>query len=155
MCHECGYGYSWIGVWKSDDLSDGSWELLGEAREADGSWPQQVRVSEFWRCQVLIDVQIVELFNIFGRLQCVAMCCPFDVACLYDFWMAQSEVSAYFRVHVVYNAKTAKYVLWVNVDDCPDKSAGGACYAVGTSSTPEGPFAFVFGPLCLLVRQTR
>eukprot|EP00750_Incisomonas_marina_P024323 INCI5106.1.p1 GENE.INCI5106.1~~INCI5106.1.p1 ORF type:complete len:541 (-),score=63.93 INCI5106.1:109-1731(-) len=95
MCHECGYGYSWIGVWKSDDLSDGSWELLGEAREADGSWPQQ------------------------------------------------SEVSAYFRVHVVYNAKTAKYVLWVNVDDCPDKSAGGACYAVGTSSTPEGPFAYV------------
>eukprot|EP00927_Polykrikos_kofoidii_P051741 TRINITY_DN45532_c0_g1_i1.p2 TRINITY_DN45532_c0_g1~~TRINITY_DN45532_c0_g1_i1.p2 ORF type:complete len:395 (+),score=73.52 TRINITY_DN45532_c0_g1_i1:71-1255(+) len=33
-----GYGYSWIGVWKSADLSDGSWELVREAR--DDSWPK-------------------------------------------------------------------------------------------------------------------
>jgi hypothetical protein len=42
MCHGCGYGYSWIGVWKSDDMSEGSWELLREARADDGKWPSQV-----------------------------------------------------------------------------------------------------------------
>ena len=44
LCHGCGYGYSWIGVWRSEDLSDGSWTLLGEARRDDGSWPQQAQV---------------------------------------------------------------------------------------------------------------
>jgi hypothetical protein len=42
---------------------------------------------------------------------------------------------------VVFNAKTAKYVLWANVDNCP--IAQGACYVVGTSSSPEGPFTYV------------
>ena len=37
MCHDCGYGYSWIGVWKSDDMSNNSWSLVREAR--DDSWP--------------------------------------------------------------------------------------------------------------------
>ncbi len=46
-------------------------------------------------------------------------------------------------MHAVYNAKTSKYVLWANVDTCPDPAAGGACYTVGTSSTPEGPFQYV------------
>ena len=99
MCHGCGYGYSWIGVWKSNDLSEGSWELLGDARPDDGSWPQQ------------------------------------------------NAVQAYFRVHTIYNQKTRKYVMWVNVDNCPAHAAGanpsGACYAVGTSSAPEGPFDYV------------
>ena len=39
MCHTpCGYGYSWIGVWKSPDMSNGSWALVREAR--DDSWPK-------------------------------------------------------------------------------------------------------------------
>jgi hypothetical protein len=39
MCHNpCGYGYSWIGVWKSPDMSNGSWALVREAR--DDSWPK-------------------------------------------------------------------------------------------------------------------
>ena len=102
MCHGCGYGYSWIGVWKSADLSSGSWTLLGDARRDDGTWPQQ------------------------------------------------SEVSAYFRVHTIFNKRTAKYVMWVNVDNCPAEPGpspkpgpAGACYAVGTSSNPEGPFDYV------------
>ena len=37
MCHGCGYGYSWIGVWKSDSMASGTWELVREAR--DDSWP--------------------------------------------------------------------------------------------------------------------
>lgn len=61
MCHGCGYGYSWIGVWKSTDMSNGSWTLMHDAR--DDSWPH-----------------------------CV-----------------------YFRVHVVFNAKTNLYILWVCV----------------------------------------
>lgn len=36
----CGYGYSWIGVWKSSDMSNSSWELVREAR--DGTWPKCV-----------------------------------------------------------------------------------------------------------------
>jgi hypothetical protein len=40
MCHGCGYGYSWIGVWKSEDMSNGSWTLLHDAR--DDGWPQVV-----------------------------------------------------------------------------------------------------------------
>jgi len=43
MCNHhpaCGYGYSWIGVWKSADMSDGSWTLVREAR--DDSWPKVV-----------------------------------------------------------------------------------------------------------------
>jgi len=40
MCHGCGYGYSWIGVWKSPDMSNGTWTLIREAR--DGSWPNCV-----------------------------------------------------------------------------------------------------------------
>jgi hypothetical protein len=40
MCHHCGYGYSWIGVWKSDTMQDGSWTLVREAR--DDSWPHNV-----------------------------------------------------------------------------------------------------------------
>ena len=88
LCHSpCGYGYSWIGVWKSPDMSNGSWTLLREAR--DDSWP---------RC-------------------------------------------VYFRVHTVYNAKTEKYVMWANMNGNADKFD----YAVGTSDTPEGPFAFVHG----------
>jgi hypothetical protein len=31
------YGYSWIGVWKSPTMANGSWELLRDAR--DDSWP--------------------------------------------------------------------------------------------------------------------
>jgi hypothetical protein len=38
MCHGCGYGYSWIGVWKSSDMSNGSWTLVREAR--DDTWPK-------------------------------------------------------------------------------------------------------------------
>ena len=90
MCHGCGYGYSWIGVWTSPDLSNGSWTLVREAR--DNSWP------------------------------------------------AGSTVGAYFRVHVVQNPITKLYVLWVNVDNCP--VAAGACYLVGTSPSPEGPFVY-------------
>ena len=37
---------------------------------------------------------------------------------------------------MVYNKNTKKYVLWVNLN------GGKADYAVGTSSTPEGPFVF-------------
>jgi len=40
MCHHCGYGYSWIGVWKSPSLANGTWELVREAR--DDSWPRNV-----------------------------------------------------------------------------------------------------------------
>lgn len=36
--NHCGYGYSWIGIWTSEDLSNGSWTLVREAR--DESWPQ-------------------------------------------------------------------------------------------------------------------
>jgi len=38
MCHGCGYGYSWIGVWRSPDMSNNSWTLLRDAR--DGTWPK-------------------------------------------------------------------------------------------------------------------
>ena len=34
MCHHCGYGYSWIGVWKSDTMASGTWELVREVRAA-------------------------------------------------------------------------------------------------------------------------
>lgn len=44
----------------------------------------------------------------------------------------------YFRVHVVFNAHTGNYVLWVNLN-----KGGGGDYAVGTSRSPEGPFTFV------------
>ena len=44
--------------------------------------------------------------------------------------------NVYFRVHVVYNKHTNLYVLWVNLN------GGKADYAVGTSSSPEGPFKF-------------
>lgn len=37
MCHHCGYGYSWIGIWKSESMANGTWELVREAR--DESWP--------------------------------------------------------------------------------------------------------------------
>ena len=40
MCHGCGYGYSWIGVWKSALMANGTWELVREAR--DDSWPKCV-----------------------------------------------------------------------------------------------------------------
>ena len=43
MCNgnnHCGYGYSWIGVWKSDTMADGSWTLVREAR--DDSWPRNI-----------------------------------------------------------------------------------------------------------------
>lgn len=86
-CHGCGYGYSWIGVWQSPDMSNNTWKLLREAR--DDTWPKQ------------------------------------------------DGVGAYFRVHVVYNALTKLYVMWVNLSNC---SPG--CYVVGTSSTPEGPFTY-------------
>eukprot|EP00656_Telonema_subtile_P013372 TRINITY_DN16795_c0_g1_i1.p1 TRINITY_DN16795_c0_g1~~TRINITY_DN16795_c0_g1_i1.p1 ORF type:complete len:403 (-),score=80.30 TRINITY_DN16795_c0_g1_i1:31-1239(-) len=86
MCHDCGYGYSWIGVWKSPDLSNGSWTLVRDAREVrgKGGWPEVI----------------------------------------------------YFRVHVVFNRITSQYVLWVNLN------GGTADYAVGFSSSPEGPFKF-------------
>lgn len=33
FCHSpCGYGYSWIGVWKSDDMSNGTWTLVRERK---------------------------------------------------------------------------------------------------------------------------
>ena len=41
MCNgECGYGYSWVGVWTSPDLSNNSWTLVREAR--DKTWPDAV-----------------------------------------------------------------------------------------------------------------
>lgn len=40
LCHGCGYGYSWIGVWKSSDMSNGSWTLVRDAR--DDTWPKCV-----------------------------------------------------------------------------------------------------------------
>ena len=44
--------------------------------------------------------------------------------------------NVYFRVHVVFNKHTNRYVLWVNLN------GGKADYAVGTSASPEGPFKF-------------
>ena len=44
MCAGCGYGYSWIGVWKSDSMKNGTWTLLGEARADDGTWPEEVTI---------------------------------------------------------------------------------------------------------------
>ena len=88
MCNgHCGYGYSWIGVWKSPDLSNNSWTLVREARDA--TWP------------------------------------------------LGNGVGAYFRVHVVFNKKTQKYVIWVNLSNC-----GPGCFVVGTSDSPEGPFTY-------------
>lgn len=80
--NRCGYGYSWIGVWRSPDMRNGTWQLVREAR--DDTWPPAV----------------------------------------------------YFRVHVVFNPSTRLYVLWVNVNQAE------ADYFVGTSTSPEGPFAF-------------
>ena len=36
--HGCGYGFSWVGVWRSPDLRNGTWALVREAR--DHSWPR-------------------------------------------------------------------------------------------------------------------
>lgn len=36
--HGCGYGFSWVGVWRSPDLRNGTWTLVREARDA--SWPR-------------------------------------------------------------------------------------------------------------------
>eukprot|EP01047_Picozoa_sp_COSAG01_P018073 COSAG01_NODE_971_length_12373_cov_114.625957_5_plen_820_part_00 len=35
--HGCGYGFSWVGVWRSPDMRNGTWMLVREAR--DESWP--------------------------------------------------------------------------------------------------------------------
>eukprot|EP00040_Diaphanoeca_grandis_P027038 m.152877 g.152877 ORF g.152877 m.152877 type:complete len:559 (+) comp30817_c2_seq3:120-1796(+) len=40
MCHGCGYGYSWIGVWTSETMANGTWTLQRDARDA--SWPHAV-----------------------------------------------------------------------------------------------------------------
>ena len=40
MCHGCGYGYSWIGVWSSPTMANNTWTLVREAR-AEG-WPDVV-----------------------------------------------------------------------------------------------------------------
>ena len=38
MCNSgVGYGYSWIGIWKSPDMTNGSWALVRDAR--DDTWP--------------------------------------------------------------------------------------------------------------------
>lgn len=49
----------------------------------------------------------------------------------------------YFRSQVVYNSHTKLYVLWVNVAGC-DKGVqtDGGEYAVGTATSPAGPFTF-------------
>ena len=51
-------------------------------------------------------------------------------------WQTRCNGNTYgcFRPHVIYNKRTAKYVLWINVYD---NSVG---YRVFTSSNPEGPF---------------
>ena len=97
----CGYGYSWIGIWKSRRLStNGTWEMVRAEARAPG-WP---------------------------------------------------DAGAYFRVHVVLQARTGTYVMWVNVDtaaECPrpgcDPTKPGVtctCYFVGTSKSPDGPFEY-------------
>ena len=95
--NHCGYGYSWIGVWKSPDLATaGTWELISaEARQP--RWPTAV----------------------------------------------------YFRVHVVFQQRTALYIMWVNVDgapQCPTQQCGPgqmcACYFVGTATSADGPFEY-------------
>jgi hypothetical protein len=47
----CGYGFSWIGVWTSPDLSNNSWTLVREAR--DDTWPKCVyfRVHTIYNAQ--------------------------------------------------------------------------------------------------------
>lgn len=52
-------------------------------------------------------------------------------------WQTRCNGSTYgcYRPHVIYNARTQKYVLWINVYD---NSVG---YRVFTSSDPAGPFA--------------
>jgi hypothetical protein len=94
----CGYGYSWIGIWKSRRLStNGTWEMVRSEARAPG-WPDAV----------------------------------------------------YFRVHVVFQARTGTYVMWVNVDGAPEcptpgcdrKTQGCTCYFVGTSKSPDGPFEY-------------
>ncbi|MBX9768394.1 MAG: family 43 glycosylhydrolase, partial [Bdellovibrionales bacterium] len=50
---------------------------------------------------------------------------------------AACSANGCFRPHVLFNAKTGKYVLWINV------SEGGVGYRVFTSSSPTGPFSLV------------
>ncbi|TWR31121.1 family 43 glycosylhydrolase [Mucilaginibacter pallidiroseus] len=59
-----------------------------------------------------------------------------------DVWQSHCDGKTYgcFRPHVVYNSKTKKYVLWINVYD---NVVG---YRVFTSSSPVGPFAEVAEP---------
>lgn len=45
------------------------------------------------------------------------------------------------RPHIVYNAKSSKYVLWAN--------AGASGYVVATSTSPSGPFAFLPSPAAI------
>jgi hypothetical protein len=59
-----------------------------------------------------------------------------------DLWQSRCNGNTYgcFRPHVVYNKKTKRYVLWVNVYD----NVSG--YRVFTSKTPIGPFTEVAEP---------
>ena len=54
LCNgHCGYGYSWIGVWRSPDMSNGSWMLVREAR--DDTWPDCIyfRVHTVFNAQTM------------------------------------------------------------------------------------------------------
>eukprot|EP01051_Picozoa_sp_SAG22_P009466 SAG22_NODE_792_length_7198_cov_1.752641_2_plen_449_part_00 len=61
----------------------------------------------------------------------------------------------YFRVHTVYNRRTATYMMWINAERgrdsnctaCDAVTAGGShCYLAGTASSPAGPFEYA-GPV--------
>ena len=47
----------------------------------------------------------------------------------------------YFRSQGVYNNRTKKYVLWVNIAGCAE-GVHSKAYATATASAPEGPFQF-------------
>jgi hypothetical protein len=59
----------------------------------------------------------------------------------------------YFRVKTIFHPRTKQYVMWVNavprnatvpLPECPVQApnTAWACYFVGTSSAPEGPFVY-------------
>ena len=84
--NHCGYGYSWIGVWRSPNLAtNGSWEMVrGEAREeggGSGGWP---KAAVYFRVHVVyrkaVDKYIMWV-NVDGSPHCPAQQCGAGQMC--------------------------------------------------------------------------
>ena len=124
----CGYGYNWIGIWKSKTLAtDDVWELIRTDAREENQWPDAV---SYFRVHVIYKSrtkQYIMWVNVFGGIDCPKQN---ELSCYYVGFSYSPDGPFQY-----YGASTTRYPSPGDFDILVDDDDGDA-YIIYTSTSP-------------------